>query len=168
MKTSSRLAFSFVVCLIVLALLSTCLLAAESEPAKAAPNFTLTDVNTGKQVSLSDFKGKVVVIDFWATWCIPCRKALKFYEKLYREKRDEGLVIIAISIDRREKKLRNYVRKHPVSFQVLHDPDKTAMKKFKVFKVPTTYIVDRDGKIQSKYVGILEKVIEARVEELLK
>jgi len=152
----------------VLALLSTCLLAAESEPAKAAPNFTLTDVNTGKQVSLSDFKGKVVVIDFWATWCIPCRKALKFYEKLYREKRDEGLVIIAISIDRREKKLRNYVRKHPVSFQVLHDPDKTAMKKFKVFKVPTTYIVDRDGKIQSKYVGILEKVIEARVEELLK
>ncbi|HUT04614.1 MAG TPA: TlpA disulfide reductase family protein [bacterium] len=168
MKTSSRVGFSLVACLILLALLSTCLLAAEGNPAKAAPNFTLTDVNTGKQVSLSDFKGKVVVIDFWATWCIPCRKALKFYEKLYREKRDEGLVIIAVSIDQREKKLRNYVSNHPISFNVLHDPDKTVMKKFKVFKVPTTYIVDRDGKIQSKYVGILEKVIEARVEELLK
>ncbi len=168
MGVSNCMTRSLVVSLILVALLSTCLLAAESEPAKVAPDFTLTDVSTGKPVSLSDFKGKVVVIDFWATWCIPCRKALKFYEKLCREKRNEGLVIIAISIDHREKKLKNYISKHPISFYVLHDPDKTVMKKFKVFKIPTTYIIDRDGTIQSKYIGIIEKVIKARVEELLK
>lgn len=168
MRTSSRVCLSLVVSLILVTLLSTCLLAAESEPAKVAPNFTLTDVSTGKPVSLSDFKGKIVIVDFWATWCIPCRKALKFYEKLYREKRNEGLVIIAISIDHREKKLKNYVRKHPTSFYVLYDPDKIVMKKFKVFRTPTTFIIGRDGKIQNKYIGIIEKVIKARVEELLK
>lgn len=168
MRTSSRVSCSLVAALILVALFSTCLSAAEAKQAKLAPNFTLTDMNTGKPVSLSDFKGKVVVIDFWATWCTPCRKALKFYEKLYREKRDKGLVIIAISIDHREKKLRNHLKKHPVTYYVLHDPDKAVMKQYKVFKIPTTFIVGKDGTIQNKYIGIIEKVIKARLEELLK
>ena len=154
---------------LLLALLSALPVAAEVKPsAKVAPNFTLTNVKTGKPVSLSDFKGKVVVIDFWATWCIPCRKAIKFYEKLYRERHKAGLVVLAISIDQREKKLTSFLKKRPVSFPILHDPDKTLMKKYGVFKIPTTFIIDREGKIQNKYVGIVEKIIRARVEELLK
>jgi len=167
--TRSRLCPRWVVLPLLFALLSTSLFAAEVKPAaKVAPSFTLTNVKTGKPVSLTDFKGKVVVIDFWATWCIPCRKAMKFYEKLYREKHKEGLVVLAISIDQREKKLTNFLKKRPVSFPILHDPEKTLMKKYGVFKIPTTFIIDRNGRIQNKYVGILEKVVRARVEELLK
>ena len=166
--TRSRFCPRWVVLPLLFALLSTSLFAEVKPAAKVAPNFTLTNVKTGKPVSLSDFKGKVVVIDFWATWCIPCRKAMKFYEKLYREKHKEGFVVLAISIDQREKKLKNFLKKRPVSFPILHDPEKTLMKKYGVFKIPTTFVIDRSGKIQNKYVGILEKVVRARVEELLK
>ena len=167
--TRSRIFTRCAVLALSFAQLSTALFAAEVRPrAKVAPNFTLTNVKTGKPVSLSDFKGRVVVIDFWATWCIPCRKAMKFYEKLYREKHKEGLVVLTISIDQREKKLKNFLEKRPVSFPILHDPKKSLMKKYGVFKIPTTFIIDRNGKIQNKYVGIVEKVVRARVEELLK
>jgi len=167
--TRSRICPCCVVLALCHALLSTSLFTAEVRPrAKVAPNFTLTNVKTGKPVSLADFNGRVVVLDFWATWCLPCRKAMKFYEKLYREKHKEGLVVLTISIDQREKKLMNFLKKRPVSFPILHDPKKTLMKQYGVFKIPTTFIVDRDGRIQNKYVGIVEKVVRARVEELLK
>ncbi|MBN1592762.1 MAG: TlpA family protein disulfide reductase [Candidatus Coatesbacteria bacterium] len=135
---------------------------------KAAPEFTMKNFKTGKPISLSDYKGKVVIIDFWATWCVPCRKAIKFYEKLYREKYKEGLMVIAVSIDQRDSKLENYLDKRPLSYPVIHDPDKELMKKYGVFKVPTTFIIDKDGKIQNKYVGIMEEVVQKKVEELLK
>ncbi|MBN2209665.1 MAG: TlpA family protein disulfide reductase [Candidatus Coatesbacteria bacterium] len=165
----SRIRPCCVVLLLLTALLTALLLAEEAGPvAKAAPEFTLKDVKTGKPVSLSDFKGKVVLIDFWATWCIPCRKAMKFYEELFREKHKEGLVILTISIDQREDKVADFLKKRPVSFPVLHDPDKTLMEKYGVLRIPTTFVIDKDGKIQNKYVGIVEKVLKARVEELLK
>ena len=167
--TRSRIRPCCVVLLLMVALLSTLLFAEEVGPvAKAAPDFTLKDVKTGKPVSLSDFKGKVVLLDFWATWCIPCRKAMKFYEELYREKQKEGLVILTISIDQREEKITDFLKKRPVSFPVLYDPEKTLMEKYGVLRIPTTFVIDKDGKIQNKYVGIVEKVVKARVEELLK
>jgi peroxiredoxin len=150
-------------------LLSALLFAEEVGPvAKVGPDFTLKDVKTGKPVSLSDFKGKVVIVDFWATWCGPCCKAMKFYEELFREKRKDGLVVLAISIDQREEKLSNFLKKRPVSFPVLYDPEKTLMEKYGVLRIPTTFIIDKNGKIQNKYVGIVEKVVKSRVEELLK
>lgn len=140
-------------------------------PAKQAPEFTLLNVKTGKMVSLSEYKGKVVLLDFWATWCVPCRKAIKGYEELFKEKHQEGFVVLAVSVDKRVKKLKDFVDKRPVSYPMLHDPDKKAMKAYGVFRIPTTFIIDRTGAIKYKYVGggeNMEKIIKEKVEELLK
>ncbi|MCD6326366.1 TlpA family protein disulfide reductase [bacterium] len=168
----SRARLALIVLPFVILALSASAFAGDVKPAnKKAPDFTLKDAKTGKMVSMSDFKGKVVLVDFWATWCVPCKKAMTFYEKLYRKKYKEGFVVLAISIDKSEKKLNRFLKRRPVSFYILHDPGKLAAKKYGAFRVPTTVLIDRNGVIQNKYFGggaTMKKIITARVEELLK
>jgi len=140
-------------------------------PAKKSPDFTLVNIKDGRQVRLSDFRGKVVLLDFWATWCIPCRKSLRFYQDLFRRKHNEGFVVIAVSIDRSAKRLRRYLQRRPVSYWVLHDPKKEVARKYGVFRIPSTFILDRTGSIRFRYMGggpSVEKQIEKNVEALLK
>lgn len=119
---------------------------------KKAPEFSLKDMNE-KTVSLSSFKGNVVIVGFWATWCPPCRGEMPSLNKLYRELRNRGLVILAVSTDRSVPSVKDFLSKTPVDFPVLMDSDSKVSRQFKVFSLPTTFLLDKNGAIVQRYLG---------------
>lgn len=134
-----------------------------------APDFTLKDM-AGKNVSLSAFKGKVVLLNFWATWCPPCRAEMPAFNKLYNEQKSRGFEVIAISTDRSVSSVKDFLEKHKVSFPVLFDGDRTAAKLYRVFSMPTTFLIDRNGTIVEKFYGEYnwsEPETKGKIEKLL-
>jgi peroxiredoxin len=121
-------------------------------PGKKAPEFTLKDVN-GKSLSLSSLKGNVVLVSFWATWCPPCRDEMPSLNRLYRSTRDKGFVVVAVSTDRGASTVKDFLGKVLVDFPVLLDSGSKVAKEFKVFSLPTTFLLNRDGIIVQKFLG---------------
>jgi peroxiredoxin len=117
-----------------------------------APEFSLKDLN-GKRITLSSFKGKVVLLNFWATWCPPCLAEMPSFKKLYSEMRSSGLEIIAISTDRSVNETRGFTDKKGFDFPILMDEDRAVTKQYKVFSLPTTFLIDRNGVIIEKFFG---------------
>ena len=122
----------------------------------SAPSFMLKDVR-GNNVGLSDFKGKVVVIDFWTTWCSWCKETTQELEKLHDNYKDRDVVFLGISMDsgsNADKKVRNFAQKHDLTYLMLID-DGGVSKSYQVNKLPTTYILDKDHIIKQIYPGYL-------------
>jgi peroxiredoxin len=120
---------------------------------QAAPDFTLRDIQ-GKEVKLSQFKGQVVVLNFWATWCPPCREEMPSMEKLYRDNREKGLVILAVNVDENGKKaVSDFLQRTPYSFPILLDDKNIAQQTYGVFRFPESFIIDRNGKVVEKIIG---------------
>lgn len=118
-----------------------------------APDFTLPDLE-GNQISLSTYKGKVVLLNFWATWCPPCRLEMPTMEKAYRQYRDKGFEVVAVSVDAGPKSsVKSFLRELGLSFQVLLDPDMETLRAFRGFSLPTTVVIDRQGVIRSRELG---------------
>jgi cytochrome c biogenesis protein CcmG/thiol:disulfide interchange protein DsbE len=143
--------------------------AKKTEPliGKAAPSFTLQDLD-GKQVSLSDFQGKVVLLDFWATWCGPCVRGIPHLEALHKKYKDQGLVLIGVNNETDHAKVKEFARER-ISYVVLLDADKP-FKEYGTRSIPTLFYIDRNGKVHHRDVGFSdgnEKVIERKVKELL-
>jgi cytochrome c biogenesis protein CcmG/thiol:disulfide interchange protein DsbE len=134
-----------------------------------APGFSLKDLS-GRTITLSSLKGKVVLLNFWATWCPPCISEMPVFNRLYKEMRSRGLEIVAISADRSEGYLRDYVSKHSLDFRVLYDEDRTVTKQYKVFSMPTTFLIDKNGVIVEKFFGEYDwtdQEIKKKIEKLL-
>ncbi|MDA3903764.1 MAG: TlpA disulfide reductase family protein [Desulfuromusa sp.] len=120
---------------------------------KVAPDFTLTDMQ-GQQVSISQFRGKVVILNFWATWCPPCREEMPSMEKLYRDHQDQGLVMLAVNVEENGKGLvSKFLQKTPYSFPILLDSENTAQNAYGVFRLPESFIIDRNGIVVEKIIG---------------
>lgn len=118
-----------------------------------APDFTLKDLE-GKPINLSSFKGKVVLLNFWATWCPPCKAELPSMNRLYQQLKNRGLVIIAVSTDRSVSVIRDFTKNNPLDFIVVIDSDLRVSRSFyKVFMLPTTFIIDKRGIISGRYFG---------------
>lgn len=117
-----------------------------------APDFILKDT-AARTVSLSSLKGKVVLLNFWATWCPPCREEMPALNKLYKEYKDKGLVVIAVSTDRKAEYVKDYLGKYPVNFPVLMDPDIKVSRQYRVFSMPTSFLLDKNGIIIKRYLG---------------
>jgi cytochrome c biogenesis protein CcmG/thiol:disulfide interchange protein DsbE len=118
-----------------------------------APAFQLPDLN-GNTVSLEGFRGKIVLVHFWATFCVPCLEEMPVLESLWQEYGGEGLVILGIAGDRGKIDIvREFAGKTGVNFPVLHDRDGRVRKQYEVVALPTTYLVGRDGKISGRAVG---------------
>lgn len=118
-----------------------------------APDLVFTSFE-GKDYKLSDLKGKVVLLNFWATWCPPCREEIPSMENAYKELKDKGFVIVAINIDQGGKKaIIRFKRELPFSFPVALDPEAKAARTYRVTSIPTNIIIDRQGKIVNKGVG---------------
>ena len=113
------------------------------EASRYRADFTLEDLE-GKSWTLSALKGKVVLVNFWATWCPPCRKEMPDLDRLYSEFKDQGLVILAIS-DEKKETVTSYLATHPVNYIVLLDPARKANDAFKMAGIPNSYIFDRKG-----------------------
>ncbi len=137
-------------------LFSSALQADPVTPPQAAPAWTLKDVN-GRPVSFSQFKGKVVVLDFWATWCPPCRSEIPGYVKLQEKYKDQGLVIIGVSVDQDGPAVvKKFAADFHMNYPVVMADDSVVQAFGNPDAIPTTFIIDRDGKIRDKKVGAME------------
>jgi peroxiredoxin len=117
-----------------------------------APGFELPDLE-GKLHRLADFRGRVVVLNFWATWCPPCIDEMPSLQKLHQALAERGVAVVAVSVDERFRDIPPFVRKFDLTFPVLHDEGKKVSRKYQTFKYPETYILDREGRLRSKVVG---------------
>ncbi len=134
-----------------------------------APDFTLSSVN-GEDVSLSDYKGKVVIVDFWATWCPPCRKGIPDLISLQNEYKDK-VKVIGISLDRENTKdgVPGFVDRMGINYPVVYFNDKVIIDFGGVNAIPTTFIIDQKGNIVKKMVGLYPKSeYESQIKELIK
>ena len=126
---------------------------AQPKRVKVAPEFALQDTH-GRTVQLVDFKGKPVLLNFWATWCEPCKEELPSMQKLYENLSKEGIEVIAISIDRGDpSKVQKYVDKYHLTFPVLLDPDQKVRKNYYIMGLSTSYLIDAEGKLQGFVSG---------------
>jgi peroxiredoxin len=119
------------------------------------PDFELPD-STGKTVKLSEAikDKKLVMVNFWATWCGPCRVEMPSFEKLYNEEKNNGFTILAIAEDKDRAKVDQYLQGKPVSFPILLDLDHALANQFKIESFPTTVLIDGSGKIQEVHQGV--------------
>lgn len=117
-----------------------------------APDFTLNDIK-GNQVALKDFKGRIVFLNFWPTWCPPCRLEMPSMERLYQELKDRDLVMLALDMQESEKLVKAFISEFNLSFPSLLDREGDISFLYGVRGLPTTYIIDREGKIIGKAVG---------------
>lgn len=115
-------------------------------------DFTLTDLN-GKLWTLKNLQGKVVLVNFWATWCPPCRKEMPDLEKLYEELKDKGFVILAIS-DEEAAKVTPFIAAQKVTYPVMLDPGRKVNELFQVAGIPRSFLYDRDGKLVTESIDM--------------
>jgi len=143
------------------------LLFSQEDTLQDAPDFTLTDLD-GNTISLSDLKGNVVFLNFWATWCTPCKKEIPFFNEAYKTHKNSGLRIIGISIDRSEKIVRKYLDKQEFIYPVAMGKQKF-LNAYEIARVvPVTVIIDKKGKLRYKVIGDLEREeIEKYFQELI-
>jgi len=118
-----------------------------------APDFTLQDTN-GKTVSLHDFRGKVVIVDFWTTWCPPCRARMPQLQTLYRKLADKGLVVLGLDVGEDLEMVAQFARQGPYTFALLLGGEPEVDTKYYVGAYPTTFVVDRTGKIVYRDEGL--------------
>ena len=121
---------------------------------KTAPDFQLVDMQD-RDVRLSDYRGKVVFLNFWATWCKPCREEMPSMEVLYKNFEDQGLIVLAVSIDRvtTKRDIPPFIKSMNLSFPVLIDSWGKTDKPYKRMGVPETFIIDRQGVIREIVIG---------------
>jgi len=117
-----------------------------------APDFTLPDLS-GQKVTLSSFKGKPVLLNFWATWCGYCRKERPHLNSLYNSYKDKGLVVISVSTDRSVEKVRKYLKDIPADFIVLSDSDGGAAAEYGIRGYPSSFLIDRNGLVKFAFAG---------------
>ena len=135
-----------------------------------APAFNLKTV-AGGHTALSDFKGKVILLNFWATWCPDCREEMPSLQKLWKQFKAKGIVVIAVAVDRSQGEVESFVRKLGLTFPVLLDTDGDVRRNYEIAALPTTYIIGRDGRISGKIYGGREwagKDADALMEHLLR
>ena len=119
---------------------------------KPAPNFGLKDIN-GRTIRLRDFKGKVVLVNFWATWCPSCRFEMPSMEALHRNLSAHGLVVLALALREGASEVRPFYREHNLSFSALLDQDGAASEQYDVWSLPTTFVIDKQGYVIGKAIG---------------
>jgi peroxiredoxin len=139
-------------------------------PATAAPDFTLHAMS-GSNLRLKEQRGRVVMVNFWATWCGPCRQEMPQLNRLYEKYKASGFVLLGVNVDDDVSKAAEVASKLGVTFPVLLDTDKTVSKLYDLSTMPSTVIIDREGKVRYVHRGYLsgyEESYEKQIRELLK
>jgi len=136
-------------------------------PGETAPDFALTDAN-GKQVRVSELKGKVVLVNFWATWCEGCQEEIPWFVEFSRRYADQGLVVVGVSMDSDGwNKVRPWIREKGVNYTVVIGSEELA-KEYGLDGMPLTALVGRDGKVATTYAGVVDRAAtEQKIRELL-
>jgi cytochrome c biogenesis protein CcmG/thiol:disulfide interchange protein DsbE len=119
-----------------------------------APDFTVQD--SGNQVTLSQLRGKIVVLNFWATWCAPCVEEVPSLVQLQQKMRTKGVIVLAVSVDEDGSAYRDFLQKHNVDLLTIRDATQKSNALYGTFKFPETYIIDRNGTMRRKFIGAVD------------
>lgn len=155
----SRILAAILVTILVLGLIITGCEAEAPETSNKAPDFELPGLD-GKPASLSDFRGKPVLLNFWATWCPPCRAEMPYIQEIYEEWSGKGLVVLAINIGENPSKVGEFMESFFLSFPVLLDEDSKVSNEYNVRAIPTTFFIDKNGIIQVTKIGSFQSTAE--------
>lgn len=122
--------------------------------AQNAPDFVLK----GDQgpIKLSSYRGKVVYVDFWASWCKPCRKSFPFLNQMHKRYKNKGLKVIGINLDTEKGDARKFLSRFPAEFTIAYDPEGKTPQKYQLSVMPTSYIIDQDGRLIKIHKGFKE------------
>ncbi|VEF46531.1 alkyl hydroperoxide reductase/ Thiol specific antioxidant/ Mal allergen [Bacillus freudenreichii] len=126
---------------------------------KLAPDFELATLS-GETVKLSDYRGKKVILNFWATWCPPCRAEMPHMQSFYEQNKDKGIEIVAVnltSMDNGKMQIDKFKKEYGLTFDILLDEDGDIGMQYQAFTIPTSYIIDSNGKIAQKIVGPMDE-----------
>jgi peroxiredoxin len=117
-----------------------------------APDFSIV-TDSGRKVSRSDFGGRLLVLNFWATWCPPCIEEMPSLDEFQKRLGPQGVVVVGVSVDRSEKAYRDFLQRAKVSFLTARDPEAGISADYGTFKYPETYVIDASGKVVQKHIG---------------
>jgi thiol-disulfide isomerase/thioredoxin len=134
------------------------------------PKCNVSALSGGQNIDLSHYKGKVLYVDFWASWCGPCAKSFPFLNEMHQQLNDKGLQIVGVNLDENMDDAKAFLTKYPSSFTVMADISKECAKDFDVKAMPSSYLIDRKGNIKHIHMGFRSgeaKDIRAQVEKLL-
>jgi peroxiredoxin len=136
-------------------------------PAVSAPALTLVDLE-GNKIETTQYRGKVVLVNFWAAWCTPCAEEIPQFTSFQEKYRGQGLQIIGFSMEDQESKLREFYRKYKMNYPVVIGNQQIAQEYGGILGLPTTFLVGRDGRISKKYSGLTDfALLEHDISDLL-
>ena len=159
----SLLRGSIVLCLGLIFLLPHC--AKKEKESVSAPDFTLKTLD-GQEITLSKLKGKVILLDFWATWCGPCRESIPHLIHLYKTYQKNGLEVIGMNLDRGDiETVRRFAKAMNISYPIVSTPEEVS-RNFGITGLPTAVFIDKEGKVREKIVGFNSVVLTAKVVDL--
>lgn len=152
----TKISTAIVACLTLILWIPCSIAAGQSltplNPPIAAPEFNLVDMN-GKQHKLSDYRGKPVIVNFWATWCPPCREELPAMNRAWGEIKNQGIEMLAVNVGEDEDTIFSFMGDYPIDFTVLLDESGDIINEWPVKGVPTTFVVDPEGKLVYRAIG---------------
>lgn len=108
-------------------------------------------------LDLENYSGKVVMLDFWASWCVPCRRSFPWMNQMQEKYGQDGLVIVAVNVDREVENAAAFLQEYPANFEIIYDPDAELAKEYEVEVMPSSFIIDREGKIVDRHLGFKVK-----------
>lgn len=132
-----------------------------------APDFKVV-TETGRTVTPEDFGGKLLVLNFWASWCQPCVQEVPSLEAFHEELAKDGVVVLGVSVDKNEKLYNQFLKQFPVTFQVARDPSWDIAANYGTFQLPESYVIDRSGKVVQKIIAAQDWTNPAFVESIKK
>ncbi|MFZ0800385.1 MAG: TlpA disulfide reductase family protein [Terriglobales bacterium] len=135
---------------------------------RPAPDFSLTELSTRRTFRLSDYRGKVVLLDFWATWCDPCKQEIPHFVAMQNQYASQGLQVLGISMDDDEPPVRDFQQQFKMNYPVALGNPKLADQYGGILGLPITFLIDRQGRIVARHVGATDaSVFEAEIKKLL-
>jgi cytochrome c biogenesis protein CcmG/thiol:disulfide interchange protein DsbE len=109
--------------------------------------------NAADALDLSDYQGKVVVLDFWASWCVPCRRSFPWMNEMQEKYADDGFVVIAVNLDDQATNAEAFLQKYPARFSIQYDPERQLARQYGVEAMPSSFVIGRDGSIAERHLG---------------
>jgi len=133
---------------------------------QAAPEFSLPQLSSETMNTLSQYRGKVIYLDFWASWCAPCRTSFPLLEKLYQENKDKGFTLVAINMDEEVEAANRFLKTYPATFDILRDAKGQWADTYGVETMPTSFIIDKKGVVRQVHSGFAKDDI-VDIEEMV-
>lgn len=116
-----------------------------------------SNITVGATLDLQDYRGKVLLLDFWASWCVPCRRSFPWMNEMQEKYEAQGLVIVGVNMDAEAADAEKFLHEFPANFQIIKDPSGELAKKFDVIAMPSSYVIDRNGQIVERHLGFKVK-----------